>query len=72
MTCQRCRGLMVEEELRDWGGGRGPDCSDSWRCLVCGEIFDSVIRTNRSEMKKCERKKKHAKRGARNTPVSLS
>jgi len=51
MICSRCHGLMVEEELRDWGGGRGSDCSDAWHCLVCGEIVDSVIRSNRRKVK---------------------
>jgi hypothetical protein len=71
MICHRCQGLMVEEELRDWGGGRGHDCSDSWRCVVCGEVVDPVITINRSEVKKVsvESRKKHARRSARTIPV---
>jgi hypothetical protein len=42
---------MVEEELRDGAGGRGYDCSDAWRCLLCGEIVDPVIRSNRGKVK---------------------
>ena len=42
---------MVEEELRDWTGGRGYDCSDAWRCLLCGEIVDPMIRSNREKVK---------------------
>jgi len=67
MICHRCQGLMVEEELRDWGGGRGHDCSESWRCIVCGEIVDAVIRTNRNEVKKVSfgRRKKQTRHRAR-------
>jgi hypothetical protein len=62
---------MVEEELRDWTGGRGYDCSDAWRCLMCGEIVDQVIRTNRSEVKKLSlnRRKKQARHHARTIPL---
>jgi hypothetical protein len=47
MMCQRCQGLMVEEGLRDWGGGDGYVSSDLWRCILCGEVVDPVIRMNR-------------------------
>ena len=71
MICHRCQGLMVEEELRDWVGGVRPDCSDGWRCVVCGEIVDSVIRTNRSEAKKVsfEKRKKQARHRPWTIPV---
>lgn len=50
MICARCQGLMVEEEQRDWADGRGYDCFDAWRCVVCREIVAPVIRSNRRKV----------------------
>ncbi|MBS0149656.1 MAG: hypothetical protein JSR31_01870 [Nitrospira sp.] len=50
MICSRCQGMMVSEDLRDGMSGRGYDCSYAWRCVMCGEIVDSVIRDNRKKM----------------------
>jgi hypothetical protein len=47
MNCSRCRGLMHAEEFRDWQCGIGMDRFRALRCLVCGEIVDSVIVQNR-------------------------
>lgn len=71
MVCHRCRGLMVEEERRDWGEWRGHNGSNLWRCLVCGEVVDLVIIIHRHEMKKAriERQKKPARRETRTIPV---
>lgn len=49
MTCQRCQGLMFPAELRDWESSPSQDCSDALRCLMCGEIVDPVIRSNRAK-----------------------
>ena len=46
MSCQRCRGLLVREsfgDLREGTGCMGP----ATRCINCGYIEDSVMRTNR-------------------------
>jgi hypothetical protein len=51
VICDRCHGLMVEEELRDWGGGYVS--SDLWRCILCGEVVDPVIRMNRKKVQMC-------------------
>jgi len=48
MICRRCRGLMAQEELRDWSGGKGNDWSSAFRCISCGDIIDPVILHNRS------------------------
>jgi hypothetical protein len=47
MNCSRCRGLMHAEEFQDWHCGMGVDRFRALRCLVCGEIVDSVIAQNR-------------------------
>jgi hypothetical protein len=48
MICQRCHGLMTQEELRDWGGAGGNDWSSAFRCIPCGDIIDPVILHNRA------------------------
>ena len=42
MRCQRCGGLMICERFYD-----GRDHFEGWRCVICGEIVDSVIVENR-------------------------
>jgi hypothetical protein len=45
MDCPRCQGRMVREQFED--------ILDTclrfigWRCLICGEILDDVVATNR-------------------------
>ncbi|MCL5953108.1 MAG: hypothetical protein M1509_01180 [Nitrospirae bacterium] len=48
MDCQRCHGKMVEEEFSDLKDDSGSLNFRGWRCLLCGEIVDSVILSNRS------------------------
>jgi hypothetical protein len=43
MKCHRCNGTMTNE--RFYGPG---DPFLGWRCLICGEILDPLIRENRS------------------------
>jgi hypothetical protein len=45
MNCERCLGLMVQDECHAMGDG----WTDlwSWRCVSCGNIMDSVIMQNR-------------------------
>ena len=47
MTCSRCSGLMLEDQLLDIEGGYGEMWAGSWRCVNCGHIHDSVIERNR-------------------------
>jgi hypothetical protein len=47
MQCHRCKGSMVLEKFRDFYDDTGNIDFVGWRCLICGEIFDPVIHTNR-------------------------
>ena len=47
MDCQRCHGKMVEAEFSDIKDDSGYLNFRGWRCLLCGEIVDSVILSNR-------------------------
>jgi hypothetical protein len=47
MTCSRCQGFLVPEVLQDYIGTYFR--YEAWRCVNCGEIFDSVIAQHRLE-----------------------
>lgn len=47
MNCPRCQGLMCPAELRDWEGSSTQDCFHALRCILCGEIVDLLILSNR-------------------------
>ena len=40
MTCQRCRGLMLQDH-------RGRPLRMAWRCLNCGDVVDARIAAQR-------------------------
>jgi hypothetical protein len=42
MTCQKCKGFMVDE----WRPDFSPE-SYVWRCINCGLILDPLIKQNR-------------------------
>jgi hypothetical protein len=48
MRCERCNGLMVGERICDMNGTGGDLCVDGYRCLLCGNLVDTVILDNRS------------------------
>ncbi len=48
MTCDRCKGLMVSERICDFQGVSSDLCVDGYRCLLCGNLVDTVILENRS------------------------
>ena len=48
MTCERCDGLMVSEQICDLQGMNSDLCVDGYRCLLCGNLVDTVILENRS------------------------
>ena len=48
MQCQRCEGLMVSERFYDLLDDTGRLHFEGLRCLVCGEILDSLILENRT------------------------
>ena len=47
MTCQRCKGLMVENRFFDLLDSSIPN-NPAWRCVICGEVTDMTIVHNRS------------------------
>jgi len=46
VTCERCNGLMVREQICDLQG-RSSLCVDGYRCLLCGDMVDALILENR-------------------------
>lgn len=48
MTCARCQGPTISEVFVDWGSGGGHLSFPGWRCLMCGDITDSVILSHRT------------------------
>ena len=47
MTCERCHGLMVSEQIYDLQGMNSDLRVDGYRCLLCGNIVDAAILENR-------------------------
>lgn len=47
MTCTRCHGLMLEEQMIDMEAGYGEMWSTSSRCVNCGHRHDAVIQHHR-------------------------
>ncbi|MBX9660337.1 MAG: hypothetical protein K2X00_17400 [Nitrospiraceae bacterium] len=47
MTCERCNGLMVREQICDLQGRSSSLCVDGYRCLLCGDLVDAMILDNR-------------------------
>ena len=46
MKCDRCKSEMFAENFHDLKASGDPNFI-GWRCLICGEIFDPVIYSNR-------------------------
>lgn len=59
MNCSRCQGLLCFSELRDEAGVLITEGAPAFRCILCGELIDSVILMNRArtaaESKLCRR-----------------
>ena len=47
MSCSRCNGCMVEDYMLDMEDSSGPMWQRAWRCMNCGNVFDSVLHHNR-------------------------
>ena len=47
MTCQCCKGLMVEDRFFDFLVSSIQN-NQAWRCVICGEVTDMIIVRNRS------------------------
>lgn len=46
MTCNRCDGLMISERIHDLGMSNDL-YADGYRCLLCGDIVDTMILEHR-------------------------
>jgi hypothetical protein len=49
MTCERCDGLMVSEQIYDLQGTNSDLCTNGYRCLLCGNVIDATILENRRQ-----------------------
>jgi len=47
MDCHRCHGFMVTEHLVDVFDGPSPTHAAVWRCLNCGELYDTLVLSHR-------------------------
>jgi len=47
MSCTRCQGLMLEEQMIDMEGAYGEMWSTSSRCVNCGHRDDAAMRQHR-------------------------
>ncbi len=47
MTCERCHGLMVSEQICDLQETNSDPCTNGYRCLLCGNVVDTTILANR-------------------------
>lgn len=48
MNCSRCQGPLCFSELRDEEGVLVTEGAPAFRCILCGELIDSVILMNRA------------------------
>ncbi len=49
MECQRCQGLMVQDRAYDLQDTN--IYCDVWRCVCCGNIFDTLILKNQRNLR---------------------
>ncbi len=47
MSCPRCSGFMISESFHDLKDDTGKLSFKGYRCMVCGEIVDPLIASNR-------------------------
>ena len=47
ITCERCHGLMVSEQIYDLQGMNSDLCVGGYCCLLCGNLVDATILENR-------------------------
>jgi len=45
MNCLRCQGLMMAIRMKE---AASCEFVSEWRCLLCGEVIDSGVITNRN------------------------
>ena len=51
MSCSRCCGLMVKDNLMGFDGTSGHMWMSAMRCMNCGHVHDPVMEQNRRTMR---------------------
>lgn len=51
MKCERCEGLMLEDDCIDIETLFDPIWCRAWRCVNCGYVTDSVMMANRQRQR---------------------
>lgn len=46
-NCRRCGGMLVPESCFDLRGDTGELDFSAQRCLLCGDLFDALVLSNR-------------------------
>ena len=70
MNCPRCQGLLISDHL--YNKDESLYVLSIWRCLNCGETFDSMIirnRTNQGRKEVTNKPKISRRAGTRNSLV---
>ncbi len=49
MECPRCAGRMVSTTYEDINDDTGQIYFPAYRCMICGEVLDPLIMSNRLE-----------------------
>ena len=63
MRCSRCHGLMIVTRLEEATGVTGGGSLSGWKCLLCGEVIDSVIAANRKHHQEPKRNRARLRNG---------
>lgn len=72
IACARCQGPTVSEVFVDWTSGGGHLSFPGQRCLVCGDITDSLILSHRATRPKPDTCKARPPRGQSLAAVSIA
>lgn len=72
IACARCQGPTVSEVFVDWTSGGGHLSFPGQRCLLCGDITDSLILSHRATRPKPGACKARPPRGQSITAVSIA
>jgi hypothetical protein len=47
LQCPRCGGFLISVRYSDWARDIVEQTSRAWKCVLCGDVIDPVIATNR-------------------------
>lgn len=72
IACARCQGPTISEVFVDWTSGGGHLSFPGQRCLLCGDITDSLILSHRATRPKPGACKARPPRGQSITAVSIA